>query len=138
MKNVRFYVLKEGELQEVFFDAALMLVWQDAQWRIHKSILKIDVFASDIKIGPLTIKKLNLYVEKKLDGDKGSIRTKNKRGIRKQKEARNDQGTLVRINKASTPYTEEYPTKADPRNRPYVPKTLRERRAKGQSPPTQN
>jgi hypothetical protein len=134
MKSVRHYYTEQGTLKLLEEgDKLLTLIWLDNE------TLKIEVWPRELKISPCrqipyqlnSQSKKKEYVEKILRG------TAEYRARKADEATWPNQTPLIRVDQASTPYTQEFARFNDSRSRPHLSKKLSQGRRNSQKSPPQ-
>lgn len=127
MKKYRYFWAESGRLWPIEETSKLL----HTSW--HKDeTLKIELWPFDLKIGPTGIPN---FMKREYDKQK-----QEERYTREQADyqARRNQEPLLRLNKTSSPYSEESSKRDDARNRTHLSKRVSERRKNRKKPPAQD
>jgi hypothetical protein len=132
MKKITYYWTEGGRLTEI--DPSHKLI-QGIRW--HKDeTLKIEVWPFDLKIGPCTQIPYAASKQKKQQWVK-EIRA-NTAEYRREKAEGSNQEPLIRIDKTSSPYSQEFTKRDDARNRAHLSQKLPKGRAASKDTSTQD
>ena len=153
MKQNRYYLIDDNsDLVEISKDDEIVKNYSSFGIELGKAhgvelfqLLKLEILPVDIKVAP--IKELPDFYEKRRKRIK-ELQTEIWRRSRvrieaiiaesrSQKEKRENQQVLLRVNQKSKSYPEEYDRKNDPRNRINVSKGIFNKRKRGKRPPPQ-
>lgn len=132
MKVIQYFWTEGGKLFPI--DKTHDLI-QKVKWQKDET-LKVEVWPFDLKIGPCTQIPYGTHRKNKRDAVEEVIRIIAEN--RREKEERPNQETLIRLNQARTPYSEEFTKRDDARNRAYLSKGVPKGRKSGERPPTQD
>jgi len=132
MKTVRYFWTEAGKLRQLNESDKLI---QDVNWYKNET-LKVEIWPFDLKIGPST--QIPYGKQKKKDRVQELTELMDEyRAKRREKETWPNQEALIRVDKARTPYSEEFTKRDDARNRAYLSTKVSKRRKYSKRPPPQ-
>lgn len=127
MRVVQYYRIQAGVLRKIEEQEAIAL-WNEILFQA----LLLDLWPQDLRLRPCT----SVPLKKQYETGK-ETRVEQIIRLNREEKERSDQGVLVRINKASSPYAEEFTKRDDARNRAYLSKKVPKRRPYREEPFTQ-
>lgn len=131
MRIIQYFVVQDGGLILLDEKDPIVQEWDG----IDNQALTIEVWPQDLRLKPCRRVPLDKDYETGKESRVDEIIRLNRET--REQNPRNDQGVLVRVNKASSPYAQEFTKRDDARNRAYLSQKVSKRRKKGQIPPAQ-